>query len=127
MTDFHGDEAKKKFWKKKIQNGRLRIFNYPNSQYFSHKFQKLVLGLVGLIEAMMWLNLYAWETVQCKLKNRQKNAFFVFLGCFWAYAGQPHNHIGWARSMPFASINPTNPRTNFWNWCNQIFRIDDFE
>ena len=31
---------------------------------------------------------------------------------FWAYAGQPHNHIGWAMSMPFASINPTNSRTN---------------
>jgi hypothetical protein len=36
----------------------------------------------------------------------------VFLGCFWAYAGQPHNHIGLAMSMPFASINPTIPRTN---------------
>ena len=24
LTDFHGDEAKKKFWKKKIQNGRLK-------------------------------------------------------------------------------------------------------
>jgi hypothetical protein len=27
-------------------------------------------------------------------KKQAKNAFFVFLGCFWAYAGQPHNHIG---------------------------------
>ena len=23
-----------------------------------------------------------------------KNAFFVFLGRFWAYVGQPHGHIG---------------------------------
>ena len=37
--------------------------------------------------------------------------FFVFLGCFWPYVGQPHDHISWDISMPFASINPTNPRT----------------
>ena len=47
----------------------------------------------------------------------------VILGCFWAYAGQPHNHIGWATSMPFASINPTNPRTNPWNFHKKILRI----
>jgi hypothetical protein len=36
----------------------------------------------------------------------------VCFGCFWAYVGQPHNHIGRAASMAIASINPTNPRTN---------------
>ena len=61
----------------------------------------------------MWLNLY--EAVQ--------HAFLVFLGCFWAYAGQPHNHIGWAASMPFASINSTNPTTNPWNFHKKILRI----
>ena len=44
-----------------------------------------------------------------------KNAFFVFLGCFWAYAGQLHNHI--------ASINSTNPRTNPKNFHKKILRI----
>ena len=29
--------------------------------------------------------------------------------------------------MPFASINPTNPRTNLWNFCEKILRIGDFE
>ena len=76
--------------------------------------------------ALMWLNLYGREAVWHKLKNRQKqakNAFFVFFGCFWAYVGQPHDHIGWATSMPFASINPTNPRTNPWNFWKKILRI----
>ena len=38
-------------------------------------------------------------------QKEAKNAFVVFLGCFWAYVGQPHNHIGWATLKPFASIN----------------------
>ena len=46
---------------------------------------------------------------------------------FWGYAGQPHNHIGWAMSMPFASINPTNSRTDLWNFRRKISRIGDFE
>ena len=29
--------------------------------------------------------------------------------------------------MPFASINPTNPRTNPWNFHEKILRIGDFE
>ena len=58
-----------------------------------------------------------------KKKNLEKKAFFVFLGCFWAYVGQPHDHIGWDKSMPFASINPTNPRTNPWNFHEKILRI----
>ena len=29
--------------------------------------------------------------------------------------------------MAFASINPTNPRTDLWNFCKKISRIDDFE
>ena len=41
--------------------------------------------------------------------------------------GQPHSHIGWDKSMPFASINPTNPRTNPWNFHKKILRIGDFE
>ena len=52
-----------------------------------------------------------------------KNAFFVFLGLFRAYIGQPHGHVRWAIPMPFASINPTNPRTNAWNFHEKIFRV----
>ena len=76
--------------------------------------------------ALVWLNLYGLEAVGHKLKTG-KNAFFVFLGHFWAYVGQPQDHIGWATSMPFASINPTNQRTNPWNFHKQILRIGDFK
>ena len=51
----------------------------------------------------------------------------MFLGYFWAYVGQPQNHIGWATSMPFASINPTNPRTYPWNFHKKILRIGRVE
>ena len=55
-----------------------------------------------------------------------KKAFFVFLVRFWAYVGQPHDHINWATSMPFTSINSTNPRTNPWNFREKFLRIGDF-
>ena len=76
---------------------------------------------------LMWLNLYGWETVRHKLKNRQKMHFFVFLGCFCAYVGQPYDHKSWATSMAFASINSTNPRTNPRNFHKSFLRIGDFE
>ena len=56
-----------------------------------------------------------------------KNSFFVFLGHFWAYVGQPHGHKGWATSMPFASINSTNPRTNPIHFHKKILTFGDFE
>ena len=39
----------------------------------------------------------------------------------------PHDHIGWPTSMPFTSINPTNPRTNPWNFWKKILRIGEIE
>ena len=36
----------------------------------------------------------------------------AFLALFWAYVGQPDDHIGWATLMPFVSIYSTNPRNN---------------
>ena len=47
----------------------------------------------------------------------------AFLACLRAYVGQPHGNIGWATSMPFTSINPTNPRTNQWIFWKKILRI----
>ena len=60
-------------------------------------------------------NTYFFQNGDWKLKtaNSQKN--FAknlgigpcgFLGCFWAYVGQPHDHICWATPISFASINP---------------------
>ena len=52
-----------------------------------------------------------------------KKCIFVFLGHFWTHGGQPHDHIGWATSMPFASINSTGPTPNFYKkyWELVIF------
>ena len=77
-----------------------------------------------------------WATTFCPLEGKsillyvrktrwQFVAFCSFFACFWAYVGQPHGHMGWAKSMPFASINPTNPRTNPWNFHEKILRIDE--
>ena len=73
------------------------------------------------------LDWFSWEWSNKKIFFEEKNAFFVILGCFCPYVRQPHDHIGWATSMPFASINPTNPRTNLWNFRKKILRIGDFE
>ena len=50
-----------------------------------------------------------------------------FFACFRPYVGQPDDHIGWATSMPFASIYPTNPRTNPWNFPKKMLRIGGVE
>ena len=63
-----------------------------------------------------------------KIQNgKLKNAFSVLFGCFRAFVGQPHGHILWATSMPFASFNPTNPRTHLRNFREKFLRIGDFE
>ena len=62
--------------------------------------------------------------ISSKTAKKHKNAF---LACFRVYIGQSHSHVGWATSMPFASINPTNPRTNLWNFGEKFLRIGDFE
>ena len=75
----------------------------------------------------MWLNLYGFEAVRHKLKNSQKNTKNAFLACFRAYVGQPHGHIYWATSMPFASINSNDPGTNLWNFHEIFLSIGNFE
>ena len=62
-----------------------------------------------------------------KAQKQPKSTENAFFGCFWAFVGQPHGHIRWATSMPFASFNPTNPRTNLRNFREKILRIGDFE
>jgi hypothetical protein len=74
--------------------------------------------------ALMYLNLYGCEAVRHKGKNSLKTQILHFLPVF---ALMLDSHIGWDKSMPFASINPTNPRTNPWNFHKQILRIGDFE
>ena len=113
------------------------IFNQNKIDILSFFFETIWLRLDWFL-GLMWLNLYGRQAVRCKLKKGLKLPFFVFLALFWAYIGQPDGHISWVTLMPFASINPTNPRTNLWNfgencsafwggWKTQFFWIGHFE
>jgi hypothetical protein len=89
----------------------------------------LVLRSVGLIDAKgidLAQCIWPWGCPTYAPKQA-KSAFFWFLALFWAYVGLPDGHIGWAKSMPFASFNLTNPRTNPVNFHKIILRIGDFE
>ena len=52
----------------------------------------------------------------------------MFFACFKLYVRQPGNHIGWATSMPFTSIYPTDQSLkyswknieNWWFWKTQF-------
>ena len=52
----------------------------------------------------------------------------MFLALFWAYIGQPDNHIGWVTLMPLKSINPCmsvpipNGKCNKSDW-DSFFQI----
>ena len=120
------------FFEKKFKMADSKNAHFSKSpilKIFSRKFLRLVLGLVGLNDAK------GIDVAQCiwpwgcptKAQKQPKNAFSVLFGCFWAFVGQPHGHIRWATSMPFASFNPTNPRTNLRNFRKKILRIGDFE
>ena len=99
-----------------LQNGHFS--KWPIFKLFLWKFHGLVLGLVGLIDVKgIDVAQPIWSR-GCPTQGQKqpKTEHFVFLGCFCPYVKQPHNHIGWAISVPFASINPTNQRTNPWNF-----------
>ena len=122
------------FWRRKkskwpiFQNGRF--LKSPIFEIFLRKFYRLVLVLVGLIDAKSFnvaQPIWSWGCLWHKGKNWQKKAFFVFLAFFCPYIRQPHNHISWATLMGFLSMNPTNSRTGLWNFREKISRIGDFE
>ena len=133
LAILHENEAKKIFFfrKKNFKMADWKKAYFPKSpilKIFSRKFHGLVLGLVGLNDAKpidLAQPIWRWGCLKKALKQA-KNVFFVFLGPFRAYVGQPQGHIGWAISMGFASFNPTNPRTNPWNFREKILRIGDF-
>ena len=104
---------------------KLSFSKSPILKKIWRKFYRLVLGLVGLIDAKgidLAQPIWPWGCPTYGLKQG-KNGFLEFFSHFWAYVGQPHDRTGWAKSMPFASINPTNPRTNPWKFHEKILRI----
>ena len=124
---FHWYEAKKnsKWPTKKIQNGRLKKTSFSssaNSQYFFMKF----LWIGPWVSRIDWCEGHWFGSTYMVVrlsdissKTDKKCVFCVFR----LFVGQPHDHISWDISMPFASINSTYPRTNPWNFCKKILRI----
>ena len=78
----------------------------------------------GSIDILIICDWFYWDEAFFFSEKKIQNAFFA---CFCPYVGEPHSHVGWATSMPFASINPNNPRTNPWNFHKKILRTVDFE
>ena len=108
---------------------KAHFLKSPIFKIFSRKFLRFVLGLVGFNDAKgtdVAQRIWLWGCAT-KAQKQPKNAFSVLFGCFWAFVGQPHSHIRWATSMPFASFNPTNPRTNLRNFREKILKIGVFE
>ena len=101
----------------------------PILKIFSRKSLRSVLGLVGLNDAKgidVAQRMWPWGC-PTKAQKQPKSTENAFFGCFWAFVRQPHGHIHWATSMPFASFNPTNPRTDLRDFREKISRIGDFE
>ena len=121
---FHWDEAKKK----KNQRGRLKksSFSSPaNSQCFFMKISWISpwVSRIDWFEGHWFCSTpMAVRLANVSSKTRKKCIFCVFR-LFWAYVGQPHDHISWGKPMPFASINSTNPRTDPWEFYEKILRI----
>ena len=134
MTNFHRDEAKKKFFfrKKKFKMADSKKLSFSTSskaEQIPPKFHGFVLGLVGLNDAKgidFAQPIRPWGCLTHAPKQA-KNAFFVFFACFRPYVGQPDDHIGWASSISLPSIYLIHPRTNPWNFGKKILRIGCFE
>ena len=103
---------------------KAHFLKSPILKIFSRKFLRFALGSVGLNDAKgidVAQHIWPWgcPTEAQKQPKSTENAFF---GCFWAFVRQPHGHIHWATSMPFASFNLTKDRSqrfsrkNFENW-----------
>ena len=128
-----GMKGKKIFFeKKKNQIGQLKktqIFTSANFQYFFVK-----ISWIG-----PWVSRIDWcEENWCgstymavrlsnifKLKNHLKHKKMHFLLVFELMSDSLT--FCWATLMPFASINPTNPRTSPWNFWKKILRIGGIE
>ena len=63
----------------------------------------------------------------CRLKKVRFSKSPILKIYFRKFHGLVVGLVGWDTSMPFASINSTNPRTNTWNIQKKNLKIGDFE
>ena len=107
------DEAKKKISK----NGDFQLLQFLI--FFSK-----ISGIGPWFSKIDWCEGHWYGSTY--MAERQKHIFCIFRLFLslrttgsWAYK--------LSHTMPFESINPTNPRTNPWNFRKQFLRIDGFE
>ena len=108
---------------KKLNKSHFQGF--VNSQYFFMKISWVGpwVSRIDWCEGHWWGSMYVAVRLSDISSETGKKSIFGVLGCFWAYARQPHSHKSWDKPMPFASINFTNPRTNPWKFHEKILRI----
>ena len=112
---------------KKNQNGRLKKTSFSSSAKFSIFFHEIFMD--PLVSRIDWckrhwnVSTYMVARLSDISSKTDKKCVFCVFRLFWAYVGQPHDHISWAKPMPFASINSTNPRTDPWEFHEKILRI----
>jgi hypothetical protein len=139
-SDFHW-ERKFFFLKNQItKNNKTKKNHFPAPpilNIFCENFRDWsyiwVYRINWLQRALLWL--YGCQAVRRKLKRGVKMHFLFFYPFFWAYVGQPDDHVGWATSMPFASnlcYSPKNQslkflRKNIKNWRSWFWVIRFFK
>ena len=84
---------------------------------------------LGLLLYAIWLyNFEFFLALGRRPTSFRNNPFHYLVGLF--------SHIDWAKSMPFASIDPTHPRTNLWKsgencwdgvWLKNSVFLTDFQ
>ena len=102
-------------------------FSWGWSKIFFEDFQNRQFSKISMIGPWVswidWCKAHWCGSTYMVVRLSNTMHFFVFLGCFWAYVGRPHYHIGWATSMSFVSINPNNPRTDPWNFHKKYWEL----
>ena len=105
--DFNGNEAKN--WNGLLK--KMEIFKITNSQIFFAEISQ-----IG-----PWVREIAWcEVCWCSLTyialKQAKNAFFVFFGCFTAYA----HYIIWNQNVTSSKFHKVN---SSYLGCSQFLRV----
>ena len=131
-VDFHWDEAKKYFIRKKKSK-------WPPKKRVIFQLRQFSIFLVKISWIGHWVSRIDWckehwfgsTFIVVRLSNiRSKTAkkcLFWDFSPFLRYVRQPEGHIGWVTLMPFASVNPISPRTNPWNFGGNCSAFGDVE
>ena len=94
-----------------------------NTSYFFPKIS----GIGPCVSRINWCERQRCDSIYMVVRlsdvTTGKKCIFCVFACFRPYIGQPDNHLGWATSLPYTSIHPTDPSSNPWNFCEKILRI----